>query len=272
MEVLAVEHDSWSFVTVGHKASEEDGKKLLTKLGFDPYRYPVMGIRSEGATGALAFNALAPLDSETIKRSFEYWNRQKTLASEFKCMVSRNRERSAHYSPEIIEKYDHMAQLEKARLGLSDDLISEVDMTTFAKQMKKSWKDVLVIYTARWCKYSTRLEEIFHRMIRAGEFDDFEDEIQFVKIDVVLTQSEDYKFLQTVPAIKYVSARYKDFPNWYGGRHDSPDELVQFVHSYHSMRHVEIPGEGPSPYSKPPPRNMDDEGVLLEREADNVVF
>jgi len=150
--------------------------------------------------------------------------------------------------------------------------IREVDMTTFNKQLKKSWKDVLIIYTARWCKFSTRLEEIFHRMVRAGEFEDFEDEIQFVKIDVVLTQSEDYKFMQTVPAIKYVSARYKDFPNWYGGKHDSPDELVQFVHSYHSMRHVEIPGEGPSPFSRPPPSNLDEEGALLEREADNVVF
>jgi glutaredoxin len=146
-------------------------------------------------------------------------------------------------------------------------------MTTFHKQLKKSWKDVLIIYTARWCTYSTRLEEILHRMIRAGEFDDFEDEIQFVKIDVVLTQAEDYKALQTVPAIKYVSARYKDFPNWYGGRHDSADEIVQFVHSYHSMRHVEIPGEGPSPYSvNARPKHTDDEGGLLEREADNVVF
>jgi len=73
-----------------------------------------------------------------------------------------------------------------------------------------------------------------------------------VKIDVVLTSADDYRHLQTVPAIKYISARYKDFPNWYGGAHDDPDALVQFVHSYHSMRHVEIPGEGPSPYSKKP--------------------
>lgn len=39
-------------------------------------------------------------------------------------------------------------------------------MTTFNRQLKKSWKDVLVIYTARWCSHSTRLEEIFHRMVR----------------------------------------------------------------------------------------------------------
>lgn len=272
MEIVAAEHDNWSFMTVGHKAAEADGKKLLAKMGFEPYKFPVMGIRTEGSTGTLAFNTLAPLNQETIRRSFEYWHRQKSYETEFKCMVSRNRERSEHYTPEVIEKYDRMAQREKARLGLSDDLIREVDMTTFNKQLKKSWKDVLIIYTARWCKFSTRLEEIFHRMVRAGEFEDFEDEIQFVKIDVVLTQSEDYKFMQTVPAIKYVSARYKDFPNWYGGKHDSPDELVQFVHSYHSMRHVEIPGEGPSPFSRPPPSNLDEEGALLEREADNVVF
>ena len=47
---------------------------------------------------------------------------------------------------------------------------------------------MVIIYTARWCTYSTRLEEIFHRMLRAGEFDELLDEIQFVKIDVVLTQ------------------------------------------------------------------------------------
>jgi len=273
MELSAVDLDDWSFMTVGHKASEEDGKKLLPKMGFTPMQFPVIGIRAQDFNGSLAFNALAPPTLETIKRGIDYWHRTKTAATEYKCMVSRNRERSKDYTPEVIEKYDNLAQREKSRLGLSDELIREVDMTTFHKQLKKSWKDVLIIYTARWCTYSTRMEEILHRMIRAGEFDDFEDEIQFVKIDVVLTQAEDFKALQTVPAIKYVSARYKDFPNWYGGRHDSADELVQFVHSYHSMRHVEIPGEGPSPYSgNARPKHTDDEGGLLEREADNVVF
>ena len=97
----------------------------------------------------------------------------------------------------------------QARLVLSDDVIREVDMTTFNRQLKKSWKDVLIIYTARWCAHSTRLEEIFHRMVKAGEFEELNDELLFVKIDVVLTQPEDYKHLQTVPAVKYISARYK---------------------------------------------------------------
>ena len=121
-----------------------------------------------------------------------------------------------HRSPREIRRRGLAFSLTKgvrvrvqARLVLSDDVIREVDMTTFNRQLKKSWKDVLIIYTARWCAHSTRLEEIFHRMVKAGEFEELNDELLFVKIDVVLTQPEDYKHLQTVPAVKYISARYK---------------------------------------------------------------
>lgn len=64
----------------------------------------------------------------------------------------------------------------------------------------------------------------------------------------------------------------QDFPNWYGGAHDDPDALVQFVHSYHSMRHVEIPGEGPSPYSSPEPKETEEERETLHLASDEIIF
>ena len=49
---------------------------------------------------------------------------------------------------------------------------------------------------------------------------------------------------------RYVSARYKDFPYWFGGDAGSKRDVVEFIQTYNSMRHVEIPGEGPSPFSR----------------------
>jgi len=177
LETVALEHDDTTFLTVGHKASEEDGKKLMSKMGIVPVVMPTMAIRAQGFKGALALNALAPLNQNSIGYGLGHFARSNSGTEEYKCLVTRNKERSIHYTPDIIEKYDHLAQQEKARLGLSDDLIREVDMASFSRQLKKSWKDVMIIYTARWCSFSTRLEEIFHRMLRAGEFEELLEEV-----------------------------------------------------------------------------------------------
>ena len=73
-------------------------------------------------------------------------------------------------------------------------------------------------------------------------------------MDVVLTEGQSERRGgrrgRHLPAMKYVSARYKDFPYWFGGNAHSKKDVLDFIHTYHSMRHVEIPGEGPSPFSK----------------------
>eukprot|EP00951_Prasinocladus_malaysianus_P016794 scaffold131451_cov35-Prasinocladus_malaysianus.AAC.1 len=53
----------------------------------------------------------------------------------------------------------------------------------------------------------------------------------------------------------------RDFPNWFQGSPYSPDDIFQFIRAYHSMRHVEIPGEGPSPFSKKPERREHEEAL-----------
>ena len=58
----------------------------------------------------------------------------------------------------------------------------------------------------------------------------------------------------------------------YNGPHDDPDQLVQFVHSYHSMRHVEIPGEGPSPFSQKRKDIEFDATESLNGLGDEIVF
>merc|ERR1711988_1759657 len=236
------ELDYMSVMTVGEMASEEDGQRIWKKTGLTNVQFPAVAIRSlrnNETDATYAFNQLGPMTLEylgtQIKSFFNFRDKFTNIGR--RCHVSRNSERD-HYTPEIIERYDEFAEKEKVRLALSDEIIREVDEASFRRQLKKSWKDVLIIYTARWCSYSTRLEEIMHRMARAGEFEDLDEELQIVKIDVVRTEAKDFKTVNQVPQMKYVSARYKDFPNWYGGPNDDPDALVQFVRSYHSMRHV----------------------------------
>jgi len=38
------------------------------------------------------------------------------------------------------------------------------------------------------------------------------------------------------------------------------------------MRHVEIPGEGPSPYSSPEPKETEEERETLDLASDEIIF
>mmetsp|Transcript_23885 Transcript_23885/g.28887 ORF Transcript_23885/g.28887 Transcript_23885/m.28887 type:complete len:562 (+) Transcript_23885:357-2042(+) len=273
-QVATMENDDKSFMTVGHQASEEDGRYLMIKSGLSFYKNYGLAVRGYDGEGHVAGNQLRyPFTEDDVRDTIQaFYNQQgdtQALPNGYRCVVSTNKQREEHYTPDILTEYDNYAQAEKERLRLSDDIIREVDEASFSRQLRKSYKDVMIIYVARWCSISNRMEEILHRMVRAGEFEDIEDELQFVKIDVVTTQAKDYKSLNYVPAIKYISARYKDFPNWYGGKYDDPDAIVNFVRAYHSMRHVEIPGEGPSPFSK---KAETPEARAVADAADEIVF
>jgi hypothetical protein len=59
----------------------------------------------------------------------------------------------------------------------------------------------------------------------------------------------------------------RDFPNWFQGSPYEPEDIIQFIRAYHSMRHVEIPGEGPSPFSKKPDQKLHEETLDEELAA-----
>lgn len=59
----------------------------------------------------------------------------------------------------------------------------------------------------------------------------------------------------------------RDFPNWFQGSPYEPEDIFQFIRAYHSMRHVEIPGEGPSPFSKKPDRKLAEDALDQELAA-----
>ena len=121
---------------------------------------------------------------------------------------------------------------------------------SYKRVLKKSWKDVLIVYTARWCTHAVALERLLEQLVQSGELKHLNEELSIVKVDVVLTPVINKKSIRQLPAMKYVSARYKNFPYWFGGDTASKRDVVEFIEAYNSMRHVEIPGEGPSPFSK----------------------
>lgn len=49
----------------------------------------------------------------------------------------------------------------------------------------------------------------------------------------MLSPSLNYKQIKTVPGMKFISARYPTFPNWYAGRDFEQEEIVDFVNNYH---------------------------------------
>ena len=51
--------------------------------------------------GPQALNALAPLTQRAITEGVSYYQRSSTATTEFKCMVSRLKDRGNHYTPEV---------------------------------------------------------------------------------------------------------------------------------------------------------------------------
>lgn len=248
VEEVAKEHDNISFLTVEATASEGDGRKIIHTVGNTFYKLPALAARSHDKERSLAYNQVVGITADRLRDFMAQWGRQGTMKD--RCLVSNEEQREGDYTPERIEAYDKFVESEKERIMMSEDEIREVDLNSYKKVIKKSWKDVLIVYTARWCLHSLHMEDNMHKILRSGELNDLSDELTIVKVDVVLTSGSELKHVDSVPAMKYISARYKDFPNWYGGSPYDPEAIVQFVRAYHSMRHVEIPGEGPSPFAK----------------------
>mmetsp|Transcript_4633 Transcript_4633/g.15327 ORF Transcript_4633/g.15327 Transcript_4633/m.15327 type:complete len:452 (-) Transcript_4633:113-1468(-) len=250
MEV-ATEYDELSFVTIDKAAAIEGNKKLIHQVGLTMYGEVgiAMQDRSKPGTGSLTFNQLTEITPASIKAFIEEYNARDPTNRE-RCMVTPNNKREDDYTPDVIEKYEEWAAYEKSRLGFDDDVIREVDEMAYRKVIKKSWKDTLILYVNRWCSHAVHAEYNLRRLWQGGELDELKDELTIVVVDVVTTRPNDQSHIDSVPVMKYISARYKDFPNWYGGMKFDPESLINFIHAYHSMRHVEIPGEGPSPYSK----------------------
>jgi len=182
------------------------------------------------------------------------WAKEGFFAKKHRCdIVPKADDRQQIYSGQLLDRYRQFVEREKSRLNLPDTEIREIDEYAYRKVAQKTWRDILTLYTCRTCLHSLHLEDTLHKMIRRGDLNDLlKDELLIVKVDVVLTKTLPTSPIASVPGLKYTSARYKDFPNWFQGSPYSPDEIFQFIRAYHSMRHVEIPGEGPSPFSKKP--------------------
>lgn len=249
MEEVAKEYDHVSFLTVEATASEGDARKILHTVGATFFQLPVFAIRSQDKEQSLVLNQMVPITADGVRDTMKKWG-NKAGAIKDRCLISTLETRGEDYTEERLEKYDGFVQGEKERIMLSEDEIREVDLSSYKKVIKKSWKDVLIVFTARWCLHSLHMEDNLHKILRRGDIDDLSDELTIVKVDVVLTGGPELKHVDSVPAMKYISARYKDFPNYYGGSPYDPEAIIQFIRAYHSMRHVEIPGEGPSPFSR----------------------
>eukprot|EP00899_Mesostigma_viride_P022247 jgi/Mesvir1/3206/Mv16357-RA.1 len=252
VERAAVELEgNFSVVTVEKKASEEDARLLLRNTGLSFFRMPAVSIRTVDKKHSYAFNQLIDIKADRIVEFAKSFRDKKGIEASAKCLVSNNKQRAADYTPEELARYEEFAISEKERFSFMDDEVREVDESAFRGTIAKTQKDVLILYTARWCAHSLHLEDTLHKLVRAGEFKDLIDagELMLLKVDVVLTAPPDNSHIATVPQIKYISARYKEFPNWFAALGYDPESVVRFVRSYHSMRFVEIPGDGPSPFT-----------------------
>ena len=255
-------------MTVFHEAAEQDKIPVMHKLGVTDFALPALAAASApgaSAEGSTTFDHLRNLTVDNVKAFVENWAKEGFSTGKHRCdILPTANERQEQYTGEMLEKYRDYAEREKSRLGLLDTEIREIDEYAYKKVAQKTWRDVLTVYTCRTCLHSLHMEDTLHRMIRRGDFADLlQDELLIVKVDVVLTKTMPMNPITSLPAMKYTSARYKDFPNWFQGSPYSPDDIFQFVRAYHSMRHVEIPGEGPSPFSKKPEKK-DDESALDE--------
>jgi hypothetical protein len=88
---------------------------------------PYVGFRTKDGKGSLAMNALTNVTKRTLEAAMNIWSRPSDDSrKQHRCLVSRGAARTTDYTPEVLNAYEGIAQSEKARLLLSDDVIREV--------------------------------------------------------------------------------------------------------------------------------------------------
>ncbi|QDZ20097.1 protein disulfide-isomerase [Chloropicon primus] len=266
LEKIAKDHDELSFLTISSVATESGRTTIMQESGLSELELPALAVVSKDKSLKVAHSQLTPLTERSMQATIEAFLRHQGAegggernhfcvdgsaygddqANEVRLRTSDDGEED-----DLLSRYEMHAQNQKSYWGLDESTVREVSEVSYGKVLKRSWKDTLIVYTARWCTHALALEHLLESLVRSGELDGLlESELTIVKVDVVLTPVVSRKSVGRIPAMKYVSARYKDFPYWFGGDATSRQDVLDFIHTYHSMRHVEIPGEGPSPFSK----------------------
>ena len=261
LEKVAKDHDDMTFMTVSSIATENEPSTLMEQSGLSELTLPALAIVSKERKLAVAHSQMTQLTQSSMEATMEAFLKLKGTEAENKICLD-----SGYYRDEdggggdgsgglvlredVLSRYEMHAQEQKTFWGLDESTIREVNEISYKRVLKKSWKDVLIVYTARWCTHAVALERLLEQLVQSGELKHLNEELSIVKVDVVLTPVINKKSIRQLPAMKYVSARYKNFPYWFGGDTASKRDVVEFIEAYNSMRHVEIPGEGPSPFSK----------------------
>ena len=261
LEKIAKDHDDLSFITVSSVATESDRTTIMQDKGLSEFALPALAVVSKDSPLSVAHSQMVSLSQESMSAAIEAFMKLKSDDARHPvCLGDASAEGDGGWvgegedQEEVLGRYELFAQVQKNYWGLDETLIREVNEDSYRRALKRSWKDVLFVYTARWCAHALGLERVLESLVKSGDLAHLEEELAIVKVDVVLTEGQSERRGgrrgRHLPAMKYVSARYKDFPYWFGGNAHSKKDVLDFIHTYHSMRHVEIPGEGPSPFSK----------------------
>mmetsp|Transcript_2247 Transcript_2247/g.5599 ORF Transcript_2247/g.5599 Transcript_2247/m.5599 type:complete len:585 (+) Transcript_2247:240-1994(+) len=269
LEEVAADFDEVSFMTVNHEASESDKIRIMHKVGLTDFSMPAIAAAPASGEGSLAMDQLQNITADSVRAFMNRFASEGWFDKKHRCDVIQSpNDREGNYTGVLLDNYRSYVEREKSRLGLVETEIREIDEYAFRKVAQKTWRDVLTIYTCRTCLHSLHLEDTLHKMVRRGDLADLlEEELMIVKVDVALTKTLPQNHIKELPAMKYTSARYRDFPNWFQGSPYEPEDIFQFIRAYHSMRHVEIPGEGPSPFSKKPDRKLAEDALDQELAA-----
>ena len=256
---VAASHDDVSFIAVSSVATENGRTTLLQDSGLTELRLPALALVSSDAKTSVALCQLGEVTEEAASEALDEFLRLRGEAMDGQgrhvCLAfqsDRADGEGGSSDPRIVPDHDYElhAHHMKAFWGLGESSVREVSEQSHGRVMRRTWRDTLVVYVARWCSVALKLERLLEDLVASGEVSDLlEEELSIVKVDAVLTPAPSLKGSRRLPAMKYVSARYKDFPYWFGGDPTSKPDVLEFIRTHHSMRRVEIPGEGPSPFA-----------------------
>ena len=265
MEEVATNWKDLSFVTVSSAASDGSGATFAAKAGLGAFKTPAVAVLSQDGSQSLALDQTFPVTAARADALLKQWDAMKKGTDHANnCVVKFDGNRD--FGSGVLDRYDEHVTAEKARLKIDEDSIREVNEASFKKVLKKAWKDTIILYTSRTCLHSLAMERLLQKVLEAEYVKPLlADELQVVKVDVIMTAPAD-RYIKQVPTLKYVSARYRDFPNYYTGSPYDEHDVLEFIRTYHSMRHVEIPGEGPSPYSTKRPETTREAIASMDKE------
>ena len=151
LERVAMDYDEISFMGVSSTATETGSLTIMQKSGLSDFDFPAVAVADKSGNFSYAHSQMTPFNETSVRTLLDtFYSDRVSSESGHLCLNANSFGRTLDVGDDVLSKYGLFVERQKAYWRIDDNLIKEANRATYKKRVQKSWKDVLVVYTARW--------------------------------------------------------------------------------------------------------------------------